>query len=109
MPVLEFTEKHNLPKNEAKLRLTGIVDSLVKEYSELISKPQIAWEGYTAYFSYQLMGKMIKGVMEVYDKKVILRIEYFLFLRPFKSIVLKETRKRAKALLGKENKYRDVI
>ena len=108
MPLFEFTERHNLSKNEAKIRLTGIVDSLINEFRGLISMPQISWKGDTARFSYKLMGKTIEGILKINQKKVVVRIQYPLFMRPFKSVVMEVTRKRAKALLGKENKYGEV-
>ena len=108
MPLFEFTERHNLSKNETKNRLAGIVDSLVNEFRGLISMPQISWKGDTALFSYKLMGKTVEGILQINQKEVVVRIQYPLFLRPFKSAVMKVTQKRAKALLGKKNKYPEV-
>ena len=100
MPKFKFTQTHSLGHDEAKNRLSKLVDKMKEDFKNLISNAEEHWEDNTAFFSFKIYGATVKGKVEVTKENADLEIEYPLTMAPFKSMVEKEIRKKAEELLS---------
>lgn len=100
MPKFSFIQKHQLSKNDAKIRLSKLVDELKVNFHSFMKNPQESWEDYTAHFSFEMSGGKIQGKVIVFDDEAQLEISYPLILTPFRGMVEKEIKRKAEELLS---------
>ncbi len=100
MPRFNFTQSHKLGTEEAKNRLSQLVDKLKEDFKNMIHEPEQHWEENLAHFSFRIYGGIIKGRVKVENEQAYLEIEYPFTLAPFKGMVEKEIRTKAEELLS---------
>jgi hypothetical protein len=94
------TLPHQLGKDEAKRRLSGLLPGLRSEFAGMISDLQEHWEGDALHFAFKARGFAVTGAAEVRPAAVSVDYNLPLLARPFKGQFESGIRERLGKLLA---------
>jgi len=100
MPKFTFKHKHQLTIDDAKYRLSKLIDELKIDFGSFIHNPKESWTEYNALFSFEISGGKVDGVVKLVEDEAFLEISYPFILMPFKNLVEKEIKRKAIELLS---------
>ena len=99
MPKMSMEIPHNLPKDEARSRIEGMIGTLKEQYGSQISDLHEEWSGDTGTFSARAMGYKLAGTLEVTDSAVRVNGDLPWAAKPFQGMIEATIRERAERLL----------
>ena len=91
---------HNLDKEEAKKRVSGLLPALRTEFAGMVSDIQERWEGDVLHFGFKARGLSISGSATVQPSSVSVDYALPLLARPLKGQFESGIRQRLTALLA---------
>lgn len=100
MPKFTFKHKHQLTIDDAKYRLSKLIEELKIDFGSFIRNPKESWTDYIAQFSFEISGGRVDGIVKLIEDEALLEISYPIILIPFRNIVEKEIKRKAIELLS---------
>ncbi len=100
MPKSTVTVDHQLGKDEALIRIKGLLVQAKAQYGDRITDLQENWTDDGGTFSFRAMGFKISGSLAVAAKNVVITGDYPFAAMPFKGTIEATLRDRAERLLA---------
>jgi len=100
MSKLNLDIPHQLPQEEALLRIKNLLGNLKEEQKQIISDAQEEWNGNTGNFSFTAKGFDLAGTIQVNPSNVEINADLPFALSFFKGMIGSVITEKAKALLS---------
>lgn len=100
MPKFIHTQPHKLDAEEARKRVSKLIDDLKSSFGSAISNVESKWVDNTLEYSFKVMGSNITGNVEVMPDNARLSVVYPIFFAMYSSTLESTIRKKAAELLA---------
>lgn len=100
MSTLNLDIPHQLPQEEALLRIKNLLGNLKEEQKQIVSNVQEQWDGNNGSFSFSAKGFDLAGNIQVNPSNVEINADLPFALSFFKGMIGSVITEKAKALLS---------
>ena len=100
MPKIDMSVPHSLAQDEAKKRISHLIEDSKTRFAGKVSNVSESWNGYSDSFNFEAMGFSVSGKLEVQPAQVHIVIDLPWAAAMLKGRIETEIRDQARKLLG---------
>lgn len=100
MPKIDMSVPHSLTQEEAKKRISHLIEDSKTRFAGKVNNVSESWSGYVDSFSFEAMGFSVSGKLDVQPAQVRILIELPWAAAMLKGRIESEIRNQAQQLLG---------
>jgi hypothetical protein len=100
MPSIKLSVPHKLGADEAKRRITHLLEDTKGKLGNVVTNVQESWSGNKGAFTFHAMGFPVSGTLDVEPTLVNLEVKLPFAALPFKGKMESELQTKAKELLA---------